>query len=422
MNGGAPMRQPVIVVGAGPGGSAAALALRRRGIPVLLLERARFPRDKVCGDVLLPGALSALQELELDLESLQCLAVPCTGCRYVTPSGRTASGLFQEPNGAPAPWWMVRRMVFDEWLARQAEAAGADLREGWCVEELLLDSDGHTTGVVARQPGGAREHLTGFVIGADGASSVVARRAGLPKPSARHVCVAARAYVELAPSDSPFLEVFTTRQTLPGCAWVAPVGDGIANVGLGLLRSDAERWHSTPRRLFEEMRSRIPALTERLGGAEIREWQGWHLPGGASGRALSGPGYLLVGDAGALIDPFTGHGIHHALVSGRLAGETAARVVTMGEFTAEHAWEYEHRCRQAFSTETRAGQRLQVLHARPELVEAALSLCSVHPGFRWLLFALVGHSAGRAELLSSGHLLRLALGWERPYRKGGVKR
>ena len=404
---------PIVVVGGGPGGSATALALRRRGVSVVLLDAATFPRDKVCGDVLLPAAQEALTALELDLDALRRQSQSCTGCRYTTPGVPEVSGTFADVAGSAAPWWMVKRLVFDTWLLNQARSAGAEVREGWRVERLLVDERGTVTGVAARSRSGRVEEVpAAAVVGADGASSIVARHgreahaAGGPRlaDDPRHVCLAARAYATGVSLRAPYLEVFATADTLPGCAWVVPVGEGEVNLGLGLISADARRLEVTPRRLFERVREQVPALDRLLRGAEIGPWKGWTLPGASLRRPLTGPGYLLVGDAGALVDPFTGHGIHHALISGTLAGEALADAVSTETFKG-----YERKVAAALGREVVLGQRLQALHGRPGVVGAGLRLCARHAGLRQVFLGLVGHSAPRTDLLGGPHLLRAAL-------------
>src|SRR5262249_12371121 len=141
-----------------------------------------------------------------------------------------------------------------------------------------------------------------------------------------------------------YLTIFSTAQTLPGCAWIAPVGPYEANIGLGLLQVDAQRLGVTPRGLFNAMLQRCSGLKEHLRGATVHAWQGWWLPGATERRPLVGNGFLLVGDAGAMVDPFTGHGIHHALHAGILAGEVLAAAVHSGRVTADALRPYETHC------------------------------------------------------------------------------
>lgn len=400
-------QRPVIVIGGGPGGSATALALRQHGVAVTLLDQARFPRDKVCGDVLLPAAQQAIRRLGLDASALERRAYHCFGCTYVGPAHRQVSGAFDNLSGLPQPWWMVKRVVLDAWLLQGVRQAGGDVREGWRVQQLLRDGDGRVCGVHVRRPDGGTEAMAAAaVVGADGANSLVARAGGLLRRQPADTCLAARAYVRGLECTAPHLTIFSTASTLPGCAWMAPVGPHEANIGLGLLQVDAQRLGVTPRALFHTLYAQSPALQQHLRGAAVPDWQGWWLPGATERRPLVGQGFLLVGDAGAMVDPFTGHGIHHALHAGLLAGEVLSQALRSGAATAEALQPYETRCRATILHDTTLGYLLQRLHAHPTLVQLGLRLCHHHAGLRGVLLALIGHSAERHDVLSWRHLLR----------------
>jgi flavin-dependent dehydrogenase len=272
---------------------------------------------------------------------------------------------------------------------------------------VLRDEGDGVRGVIVRRPDGRGEAMpAAAVVGADGANSVVARDVGLLTRRPADVCLATRAYVCDLENSEPYLSIFSTAHILPGCAWIAPVGPHEANIGLGLLQVDAERLGVTPQGLFNAMRQRCPGLAQRLHGATVHAWQGWWLPGATERRPLVGNGFLLVGDAGAMVDPFTGHGIHHALHAGILAGEVLAAVLRSGQATAEALQSYETHCRARILNETSLGYRLQRLHAHPILVNLGMRLCRLHPGLRWALFALIGHTADRRAILSWRHLAR----------------
>jgi menaquinone-9 beta-reductase len=395
--------QPVVIAGGGPAGAAAAIALQARGVDCLILDARTFPRDKVCGDVLLPEALGALAGLGLDLEELRALAYTCEGAVYRSPAGHEASGVFRARDGRPTPWWMVKRHTFDAWLVRQAEFAGAELWQGHRILDVSAWRHGSRTVRYRRPDGRVGELETGMVIGADGASSAVARSVGAIRPRAGDTCLAARAYVRGVRQPAPRLEIFTTRRTLPGCAWVVPVGPDEVNVGLGLLKSDARNLGCTPQSLFAEVRARCPELAARLGTAHV-ELKGWWLPGATERRELIGDGYLLAGDAGAMVDPFTGHGIHHALMAGAIAGDVVSFAWRQNDFRKEALTDYRSRCQSQFLRQAVRAGHLQRIHSKPAIADAAAYLAGRHRGMRWLLMALLGHVEERAAVLSTRQL------------------
>lgn len=426
----APSGAPVVVSGAGPAGCAAAIALRRRGIPVILIDRARFPRDKVCGDVILPEAFEEIRRLGLPVSELAGRAHRCTGARYVSPSGREMSGEFPAgdlaapgPEGGGSPrsvWLTLPRFVFDAWLLQAARATGAEVREETEVTGLLRDPEGRVRGLRVR-PGAAgttRSEQSMYdrpraseasrieasvVVGADGASSAVARCLGVHALEPGHLAVAVRGYARGVRLTTPFVEIHTSRRTLPGCAWIVPIGEEACNVGIGVIRRGGRGAAPRPMELLEQLRAEMPLFAARLGGAAIGDLKSWYLPLASSGRKLCGDGWVLTGDAASLIDPLTGHGIHNALLSGRLAGETIAGALAMGDLSAAALGSYESLIEERIVRQARRGLPVRHLHSRPFIADllAAVGSARTFPGrqVRDRLLAMIGHTARRGSLL-----------------------
>ncbi|MEV0156224.1 geranylgeranyl reductase family protein [Micromonospora sp. NPDC050686] len=288
----------VVVVGAGPAGAAAALAARRAGARVLLLDRYDFPRDKACGDGIAAHALDVLGELGVT-GAVDGYA-PLPALRLVAPGGGVVA------RELPRPAYTVPREVFDARLVAAAVAAGAELRR-------------HTVRQVDVRPD--RVVLDGqvsgrAVVGADGAGSVVRRALGHPVNPDRHLALAIRGYAPARPGPSEQL-IITSAARWPAYAWSFPIGDGRANVGYGeVLRGEPlTRAH---------LLDRLAALLPETDPATVTGLRAHHLPL-STRRPAPGRGRLvLAGDALSLINPFTGEGIFYALLSGALAGAAAA--------------------------------------------------------------------------------------------------
>ena len=275
----------VIVVGAGPAGSAAAIAACRAGARVILLDRDDFPRDKVCGDGIAADALDVLAGLGVTGIADGYPAVE--RLRLVAPGGAEVS------RPLPRVAHTIPREVFDARLVAAAVAAGAELRRHTVRaldDELLAGAS--------------------VVIGADGAGSVVRRGLGFPVNPPGHLAIAIRGY---APSATTEQLIVTTRNRWPAYAWSFPIGDGTANVGYGeVLRGPA---------LTKSFL--VDRLIELIPGPKADGLRAHHLPLSTS-RPPPGRGrFLLVGDALSLINPFTGEGIFYAVLSGALAGQAA---------------------------------------------------------------------------------------------------
>lgn len=306
----------LVVVGAGPAGSAAALgALHQRpGARVLLLDRADFPRDKVCGDGVAPHALDVLETVGVTglLDDW-----PVAPRLRISVVGAPGVPVVEEAMSRPAQ--VVPRAVLDERILRAATDRGAVLRRAR-VRDVLQDGAG--VGVVLSDGEVVRARV---VVGADGAHSEVRRALGpaaVPPQKRGTTAIAVRAYAPVLPEhDGVQVLAFSTDTDRPSYAWSFPVGDGRANVGFGQLVDSRSSAGQTPTRarLLERLEELLPGTT---AGAEQVAGHPLPLSTGRSGVWSVGR-VLLAGDAASLVNPVTGEGIYYAVLSGVLAGRAA---------------------------------------------------------------------------------------------------
>ncbi len=335
----------VIVVGAGPAGASAAYHLAGAGVDVLLLEKSAFPRDKICGDGLTPRAVRQLIAMGLDLDEPgwqknKGLRIVGAGHRLELPWPDLAS--------FPAYGMVRTRMELDEILARHAQKAGARLLERTNVTGPVLDDrTGRVVGVTARavdergrRVGDEVTYSAPIVIAADGVSARMATALGIERRENRPMAVAVRAYYETPRHQDEWMESWLELWTgepgksdlLPGYGWIFAVGDGTANVGMGLLnsskgfqdvnyRESLSRWlANTP----EEWGFRDDTnLVGKVGSAA--------LPMAFNRKPHYARGMLLVGDSGGMTNPFNGEGIDYALEAGHAAAETIVQALSRPE-------------------------------------------------------------------------------------------
>jgi len=338
----------VIVVGAGPAGSAAAFHLARAGLDVLLLEKSAFPREKVCGDGLTPRAVKQLVSMGISLDQADGWW-PNKGLRIIGGGVRIELG-WPELSNYPGYGLVRTRRGFDETLARAAQKAGARLLEGVTVTGPVLDDRGdRITGVVA----GERAYRARVVVAADGNSSRLSLAMGLRRRDDRPLGVAVRTYYTSPRHDDDYLEAWLDlwdgEHLLPGYGWIFGVGDGTSNIGLGLLNTSDAFGRTDYRALLRRWLAAMPpewGFTEENRTEPVR---GAALPMGFNRTPHYTRGLLLAGDAGGMVNPFNGEGIAYAME----AGEVAAQVIT-----------------QALARPTRASAEL-ALEAYPRMLKDA---------------------------------------------------
>jgi geranylgeranyl reductase family protein len=318
----------VIVVGAGPSGSATAYHLAQAGLDVLLLEKTVFPREKVCGDGLTPRATKQLIKMGVDLDAPGWIRNK--GLRII------GGGVRMElpwPDLASYPdYGLVRtRMDFDQILVERAVAVGAKLRMNTSVTEPIVDDTGRITGVVAKTPDGEARFTAPLVVAADGNSTRLSLAMGLRKRDDRPMGVAVRRYYTSPRHDDDYLEswleLWDGERLLPGYGWVFGVGDGTSNVGLGLLNTSDAFKNVDYRGL---LKSWLAGMPEEWGYQEDNATgpvRGAALPMGFNRTPHYTRGLLLVGDAGGMINPFNGEGIAYAMESAEMAAEVIVQAL-----------------------------------------------------------------------------------------------
>ena len=323
----------VLVVGGGPGGSAAAYWLARDGHQVLLVEKHEYPRDKTCGDGLTPRSIYQLEQMGFDFAVPQFHRI--TGLRAYS------SELVIEmewPDHPTLPRWggVIRRADLDHQVAQLTEKQGVVVRQHTTAMPIV--TDGRITGVRLTSGDDVEVVEPRFVVVADGSLSRFGRDLGTARDKTRPYGLAARAYYASPMSTDGFMESQLDLRdrsgaSVPGYGWVFPLGDGTVNLGVGVL-STFHRWKELNTTvLMEAMAESAPAHWGLTDESQVTDARGGKLPMSFSVGPLVGPNWVVIGDAAGAINPFNGEGIAYAYETGRIAARHVARAIATDDPT-----------------------------------------------------------------------------------------
>ncbi len=404
------MKYDLIIVGGGPAGAAAALYARKYDLSVLLLDKENFPRDKICGDAISGKSMTILKELDL-LEAAAGLA----HCRidsilFGSPSGHHLSIDLSENRHLNMPGGLlIKRKAFDALLFERASRVADRVESGFKVTDLLRDEEEVVCGVrgLRGQTGETVEYRGRLVLGADGFNSVVARKSGLYNHDPLHWVVALRQYYTGVETRENQIEIHYLRETQPGYFWIFPLAEGWANVGVGML-------HDTIKRDNIDLKKVLTAALEneifkkRFAGAQAMEApRGWNLPVGSLHRKNHGDGFMLLGDAAGLIDPFTGEGIGNALYSGKFAAETAFRALLRDDVSEESLREYDQHLWKKLGNELAVSARLQKVGRHQSLLNFVIGKAGRSGEVRDIISGMMRNAVPKKQLANPLFYLKL---------------
>jgi menaquinone-9 beta-reductase len=363
----------ICILGAGPGGAATALRLAQLGIPSVLVDKAQFPRDKICGDgmtgrtvVLLnridPDIINHFEKTNLQVDSWGVTIWLDNKKEFKIPFSR---GYNKKTDKIPC--FVSKRFEFDNFLIEKVKQQPLIQFH----ENINIDTHERIEGgwILGSKKGDFKIKAT-LVIAANGANSPFTRHVANIAVDPKHNIAAVRAYYKNVGACDPdnYIEIHFIKNCLPGYLWIFPLPNGEANVGLGILSSIISEKKINLKKTFLDIIENRPDLKERFKNAELmNDIVGFPLPVGSKRRILSGDNYMLVGDAACLIDPLTGEGIGNAIYSGFIAAEQAEKCLKANNYSTAFLKDYDTRVWRVMGTELNLSYKLQRLGKYPTI-------------------------------------------------------
>lgn len=376
--------------------------LAKQGIPAVLVDKAIFPRDKICGDALSGKVVEVLRKLddsiinELDAAKT---SIASWGVTFVAPNKESLRIPFSKDFDSlkHAPGFISKRIDFDNFLFQKAKAnplitiyENTELRHFSKKENSIEATD---------KKGNYFE--TKLFIAADGAYSPFAKQFANFKTEPNHNCFGLRAYYKNVHGLDPqnFIELHFMHEALPGYFWIFPLPNGEANVGIGMRADKLSQKKINLKKLLFEIIEKNPSIHERFNHASlVGEVKLYGLPLGSKKRTISGDNFMLCGDAAMLIDPFTGEGIGNALISGMLAAQQAALAINQNNYSASLLSGYDQLVYQRLWKELQLSYRMQQLINFPSLFNLVVNKANKNETLREAIMSMFEDIDLRAKL------------------------
>ena len=400
----------MIIVGAGPAGSTAALYAHRLGLNCILLDKAVFPRDKICGDALSGKSVRLMRELNL-LEGVEKLeGSEINRITFGSPSHSQFDVHLKgnKNNDFITKGYVVPRKIFDNFLFKKADEL-TETRQGFTVNDIIYEND-NISGVKGTNIEGKEEILNApIIMGCDGANSIIARKLGLYEMDMENTAVAIRCYYEGVEGLSNQIELHYVSEVKPGYFWLFPAGNGKANIGIGLSKNDAKKEDRTLRQIMDEI-VQSDYFRSRFGNARpLEKPVGWNLPLGRIQRKNHGNGFMLLGDAAGLVDPFTGEGIGNAMVAAKHAMQVASKAKNHKDYSERSFSEYDQLLWDDIGGELRTSTKLQSLARSSFLLNFVINRAARNEEVQSIISGMLSHEIPKDELSSPMFYLKILL-------------
>ncbi|MCX6350986.1 MAG: NAD(P)/FAD-dependent oxidoreductase [Bacteroidetes bacterium] len=375
----------VTIIGAGPGGAAAALQLAKHNIACTIIDKAVFPRDKICGDGLTPKVATLLTRINPDLFkrfATSSIQTPIKSLRLVAPNNKDVYIPITEKEDGFSGSYASKRLDFDNFLVEEVKKNPLiNLVEGVGIEKFEQINSGYKIG----NKNGSFQLSTSLLLVADGAHSHFARHvAGINVEPENHAAAIRIYYKNIKPiNDNESLEIIYLKELPLGYFWIFPLPDGYYNVGLGMRSTEVSKYKVNLKKEIQNLIANHPLLKDRFKDAiAMDKPSGFGLPLGGKTRPVSGANYMLIGDAACMIDPFTGEGVGNAIHAGMMAADQAKNCIETNDFSAQFLKAYDKRIHRVLGKDFIMSKRAQESLKYPAIFNLCFGLLKRNKSFK----------------------------------------
>ena len=391
----------LIIVGAGPAGTTAALYAERNNLNCIVVDKATFPRDKICGDALSGKSVRIFDELNLTKEIEQLEGSEINRITFGGPNHKHFDVHLKgnKRNNYITKGFVIPRKVFDYFLFKKAKEV-TEILEEFKVKDLIY-KNGKPVGIKGVNRKGDEQIIEApIILGCDGAHSIISRKLDAYKKDMEHTAVAIRCYYEGVEGLSNQIELHYIKEVKPGYFWLFPAGVNEDNIGIGLSKNEAKKEDRTLTNIMEDV-TQSQYFKERFSNAKpLEKPKGWNLPMGSIHRKNYGDGYMLLGDAAGLVDPFTGEGIGNAMVAAKYAISTAKKAKDKGDYSKNVLSEYDQLLWGEIGKELRTSTKLQSLSRSSFLLNFVINRASRNQEVQDIISGMLSKEIPKDELSS----------------------